>query len=115
VGILGFGVGKLLMSIMNVPALDFRLAFLAGFDGLAFVCLQYWRLVGGTKAKTILAPPAVFLLFMFGGMKCGSGMGVDWLIACGLVNGTLGLILALLFVFKGKAASSTVNDMNREP
>ena len=81
-GILGFAVGKLLMSIIKVPALDFRLAFLAGFDGLAFVCLQYWRTVGGSKAKTILAPPAVFLLFMVGGMKCGSGMRPCWRWPC---------------------------------
>jgi uncharacterized protein (DUF983 family) len=107
VGILGFGVGKLLMPIINVPTLDFRLAFLAGFDGLAFVCLQYWGVVGGLKAKTILSPSAVFLLFMVGGIRCGSGMGLDWLIVWGLVNGTLGFMLAFLLVHKGKPPTSS--------
>jgi len=88
-------LGELLAPAVKIPGLEFRLAFLAGADGLGFVCLAYWRAVGGPKAKAVLAPLAVFLMFMLLGMKCGHGFGASWLFVCGIANGAFGLAVTL--------------------
>jgi hypothetical protein len=94
-GYLGFLLGELLAPVVNIPELGFRLAFLAGADGLGLACLLYWRTVGGSTAQMVLAPLYVFFLFMAIGIKCGAGIGGIWFLVWGIANGAFGLIVAL--------------------
>jgi len=94
-GCAGFFLGQLLTPVVNIPDFAPRLAFLAGADGLGFVVVVYWRIIGGPNAKTALAPLAVFLMFVLVGVKCNRGFGVASLIAWGLANGVVGLLVAL--------------------
>ncbi len=97
-GYAGFLLGGLLGDAINDPLMAFRLAFLAGGDGLGFACLFYWRIVGGAQAKTVLAPISVFLAFTLVGIKSTADLGMVGCCFCGITNGVFGTVVAMLML-----------------
>jgi len=93
-GYAGFVVGTLFAPAINIPAFPMRLAFIAGFDGVGLVSLLAWRFIGGRKARSVLAPPAVFAMFFVVGGKCAADLGLRSVFALGLANGVCGSAMA---------------------
>jgi hypothetical protein len=94
-GLAGSVFGRLFAAAAGIPDLAVNLAFLGAVDGVAIGFLAYWWAVRGSRARIVLHPLSVFLLFNLLGMKCGHGHGVAWLLCLGMANGLFGLLLAI--------------------
>ncbi len=100
-GFIGVLVGRALAPFVNDPELEWRLGFLAAFDGLGIVSLVHVVLFQGEKSQRHLHSVA-FLSFVLIGMKCGHGHGVGWLFFTGIANGFVssGISFAVLTVLR---------------
>jgi hypothetical protein len=106
-GFIGACIGRLLSPFINDPNLDWRLGFLAGFDGLGIVSLVHVLLFQCGKNQDYLKPSVAFLMFVAVGMKCGHGHGIGWLTLTGIANGLVASSIA--FTILGRLRRPTMN------
>jgi hypothetical protein len=96
-GLLGFGIGRLLAPLVQIPFFAARLTVVAIFDGIGLAGLMYWR---SRPHAGRYGPLYAFLMFSVIAARASRGHGIRHTLIWAISNGIVGLSLSWLLLAK---------------